>query len=177
MKTVGLLSSTLLEKIKRFIALLKLSTEQLSALILGLPMIAASSISKEPLFAGSLFIALMIMMFKEQLTPLFAQINSKIKLWQIFAAFILAAVFVSQCLNPVNAFPSIEGSNIWQQQLLATEKTGSTTNANAATVEALKLMLVAANLLLTTVLFLAIAFIRRCWASFSQLPSNNSDKH
>jgi len=177
MKTVDPLTSTLLEKSKHFIALPKLTSEQLSALILGLPMIAASLLSKEPLFTGSLFIALMIMMFKEQIIPIFTQINSKVKLWQILAVFILAAVFVSQWLNPVNAIPSIEGSNIWQEELLATGRSDSTTNANVATFKTLKLMLVAANLLLTAVLFLAIAFIRRCWVSFSQLPSNGSDKH
>ncbi len=130
----------------------KLKLRHLVALVTGLPMLVISMIGKEPILAGSLFIALIAMMLDRLLFQLIRGLNSQIKFWQVSVAIVVAAVSVSCWLNPVNANPSAGFSIPTQQAIVPfTEIIG------------VKLMIVALNLLLMTAIFFIAVFIRGFW--------------
>lgn len=146
------LTSISISSIKQTVIHSRLKLRHFVALFTSLPMLVISMVSKEPILAGSLFIALIAMMFDRQLFDLVRRLNSRIKFWQISVAIVVAAVFVSWWLNPVNATPDMRFTIPMQQkQMLVTETIS------------IKLVIVALNLLLMTAIFYVAVFIRGLW--------------
>ncbi len=67
-----------------------------SALIMG-------TVFHSSMIVGSLFFALIAINFGQQLEKLVKKLNVKIKAWQVLVVIVIAAVFVSSAINPVNA--------------------------------------------------------------------------
>lgn len=95
-------ASVLSTESKQFSPWSRLDKGQVVILALGFLVIVMSIVLDNPVLAGSLFLALSAMMFDQYLTSLVKKLNSCIKLWQVFVAIALAAVFVSRWVNPAN---------------------------------------------------------------------------
>lgn len=146
------LTSISISLIKQTVIHSRLKLRHLVALFTSLPMLVISMVSKEPILAGSLFIALIAMMLDQLLFNLVRRLNSRIKFWQVSVAIIVAAVFVSQWLNPVNATPDMRFAiPMQQEQMLVTETIS------------IKLVIVVLNLLLMTAIFYVAVFVRGLW--------------
>lgn len=137
---------------RQTIFLSRLKLRHLVILVTGLPMLAISMVSKEPTFAGSLFIALIAMVLDQQLNQLIRRLNSRITFRQVSVAITVAAVFVSWWLNPVNATPGKRFAiPIQQASVVVAETIG------------IKLVIVALNLLLMAVIFYAVVQVHHHW--------------